>query len=391
MTTMTACGMGDPSAGGDKAASAATTAAAVQRNDALTARARIASSDVPTDAVDGPLLAGCQMFPGDAVFNQRIDDAARFPAHAMSDHWIGMIGDTNLRTAWANTESGPDSEAYRGVPWHLVGSSPDWATVSFRQPYAATDDPQPAMEQSDCAVFTPDSGLAVQQCIRAPQQQQRFPFPTDAAVASKGACGPQGCGERRRVVLESGACRLWEASASEKVGNQWHARATAAWDLNSHGMRPDGWSTGDAGGLPVLPLLLRAEEAELGEIRHALRVSFRDSVLDDAHVWPARHHDGGPTPGGIPFGARLRLRSDIAIPPEWTPQAKVVARAMQQYGLLVADIGDDFQVPGEPSVRWSNDTMAQLRSFTSRHFEFVDIRSVTQHPHFNADSLRASW
>ncbi|MDQ8023295.1 MAG: hypothetical protein REI94_15770 [Moraxellaceae bacterium] len=358
----------------------------------MSARARIASGDAPFDAVEGPILGGCQMFPGDAVFNQRIDDPARFPAHAMSDQWIGMVGDANLRTAWSNATDGPDTEAYRGVPYFLVGTSPDWQNVSFRQPHAAPDSPQGAVEQSDCAVLRQDSGLAVEQCSRVPAPQMRFPYPDDAAIASKSGCSAgQDCGERRIVVLESGACRLWESTGSQKVGNQWHAQATAAWDLNSYGMRPDAWTTGDAGGLPVLPLLLRVEEADLGEIRHALRVSFRDSVLAEAHVWPARRHDGGPTPGGIPFGARLRLRADFVIPAEWTAQAKTVARAMQQYGLLVADIGDDLQVQGEPGERWNNDTLTQLRSLSSRQFEFVNMRSVTRHPRFNADSLRASW
>jgi hypothetical protein len=156
-------------------------------------------------------------------------------------------------------------------------------------------------------------------------------------------------------------------------------------------MRPDTWTSADAAGLPIAPLLVRAEEASAGVIPHALRVTFRDSVLARAYVWPARHRAGGDTPGGIPFGALLRLKAGTPIPSSWTTQAKAIATAMQRYGLYVADIGSDLYVQGDPSVQWSGGTIGQIQSLHMSDFEFVDTGSVTGDARFNGNSFAASW
>ena len=206
---------------------------------------------------------------------------------------------------------------------------------------------------------------------------------------------PARCGDRHVLVLENragGACRLWESYFSyQDSAGRWNAYATAAWDLGSLAMRPDGWTSGDAAGLPILPLLLRAEEVESGVIRHALRVTFRDAVLDRRHVWPARHSAGTTRPEGIPFGALLRLRADFEIPSWWNAQARTIARAMQKHGLYVADIGTDFFVQGDPDERWSPMTMMLLRQLKLNQFEFVDTGAITRHPRFDPDSYAASW
>jgi hypothetical protein len=175
------------------------------------------------------------------------------------------------------------------------------------------------------------------------------------------------------------------------VAGQWSAYSTAAWDLRSNAMRPDSWTSGDAAGLPIAPLLVRVDEASAGAIPHALRVTFRDSVLARAYVWPARHRAGGDTPGGIPFGAVLRLKAGVTIPSNWTTQAKAIAAAMQRHGLYVADIGSDLYVQGEPSLQWDANTISQIQTLHMNQFEFVDMGSVTGDARFSVDSFAASW
>jgi len=193
------------------------------------------------------------------------------------------------------------------------------------------------------------------------------------------------------LVVEQGACRLWEAFHTYRLNGQWYSLSSAAWDLRSMALRPAGWTSADAAGLPITPLLVKASEASSGEIRHALRVTLRDEVLARSYQWPARHYAGGDTPGGIPFGALLRLRADFQIPANWTTQAKAIAQAAKRYGMYVADIGSDFYVQGEPSVRWDEATFSQLRAITLASMEFVDLGAVTADPRFHADSMQARW
>jgi len=230
-------------------------------------------------------------------------------------------------------------------------------------------------------------------CPKLSTANRRFPYPNDNLVkAEYGNCNnPAECGDRHVLVVEKNACRLWESYFTYKVNGQWHAYSTAAWDLRSNAMRPKGWTSADAAGLPMVPLLVRADEASAGEIRHALRVTFRDGVLDKSYVWPASHYAGNVVTGGIPFGAVMRLRSDFVIPSNWTTQARAVATAMKRYGVYVADIGSNAYITGEPSANWSPDTISQLQRIQMGSFEFVDTRAITSHPKFNPNSFQAAW
>lgn len=348
------------------------------------------SSPPPPPAPTGvAMLGSCPAFPATAVFNTRIDDVARFPAHAQSTAWINNIGATrSLHADWGRSED-PSSGEYYGIPVNLLSAtSPetDWPAITF-----ATDS---APDESDCAVANTSGGHdIVRNCTTPPAASLRFPYPRDNVVKIEGAdCAPGTC-DRHVLIVEQGACRLWESYSvtSVKVGGQWSAYSTAAWDLNSNAMRADTWTSGDAAGLPIAPLLARAAEASTGEIPHALRVTFRDSVLARAHVWPARHSAGGATTNGIPFGALLRLKADVVIPSTWTTQAKAIATAMQRHGLYVSDIGSDLYVQGDPSTAWSAATITQIQSLRMNQFEFVDTSAITGHASFSANSYRASW
>ncbi|MDB5799222.1 MAG: hypothetical protein JWL63_161 [Rhodocyclales bacterium] len=342
------------------------------------------------------MIASCPVFPDDAVFNQRIDDTTRFPAHGMSTTWVGNIGSTRaLHADWGQSEDQQAWTTYYGIPYNVVnGSTLTWPGVSFQvtDPRAGNGDGVP--DESDCGIAQSGGGFSLERgCDRFAPSQLRFPFPDDSVIkAEAGVCNDaQQCGDRHVLVLEANSCRLWESYFSYKVTGQWYAYSTAAWNLNSNAMRPDTWTSGDAAGLPILPLLVRADEATANDIRHAFRVTFRDSVLANTYVWPARHKAGGATTNGIPFGSRLRLSNSFVIPSSWTTQAQAVARAMQRYGLIVSDIGSDLYVQGEPSAQWSSSTITQLQSLHMQNFEFVNMQSVTGDSRFDGNSYRANW
>ena len=334
------------------------------------------------------MLGSCPSFPASAVFNTGIDDNARFPTHGSSNAWITAIGATRaLHADWGSTEN-PAAGDYYGIPMNLLSASSaetDWPGLSF------TADGAP--DESDCALANGGGHDLVRNCQARPAASLRFPMPRDALIKLEGgSCNdPASCGDRHVLVVEQGACRLWESYFTYKsTGGQWSAYSTAAWELRSNAMRPDGWTSGDAAGLPIAPLLVRASEAASGEIPHALRVTFRDAVLANTHVWPARHRAGNSS-GSIPFGSLLRLKGSFVIPASWSTQARAIATAMQRHGLYVADIGSDLYVQGDPSVSWSGPTVSQIQTLRMSDFEFVDLGSVTRDPRFDPNSFAASW
>ncbi|MBL0420825.1 hypothetical protein JI739_10760 [Ramlibacter sp. AW1] len=343
-----------------------------------------------------PLLGDCELFPADAVFNTRIDDASRFPAHADSARWINLVGgSTRFRADWWRSEDPTQRDAYYGIPVNLVdgtSASTDWAPLSydFRSSGVSSDVGWP--HESDCAVAEGDGFGIARNCSNVPSGSRRFPIPKFDLKNEGGTCNdPNTCGDHHLLVVEQGACRLWEGFATYKLNGSWYSLATAAWNLKSLDLRPDTWTAADAAGLPITPFLVKAAEASAGEIRHALRVTFRDAVLARQHTWPARHFAGGDTPGGIPFGAVLRLKSDFVIPDHWTTQAKAIATAAKRYGLYVSDIGMDFYVQGEPSVQWDERTFGQVSAIPLSQMEFVDLGAITRDPRFSRDSMAAQW
>jgi len=332
------------------------------------------------------------------VFNTRIDDAQRFPVHASSATWINNIGGTRaFHPDWGTNDNQQQTADYYGIPYNVVdgtSATTTWPTVAFNptDPRAGSGDSAP--DESDCAVPAMDGGYSlVRNCTTLTAPNRRFPFPRDNLIkAEAGACNDaQQCGDRHVLVVEQGSCRLWESYASYQLNGQWYSYSTAAWDMKTNAMRPDTWTSGDAAGLPMLPLLARAAEASAGEIRHALRVTLRDSVLARSHVWPARHDAGGATTGGVPFGAVMRLKASFVPPASWSTQAKAVAVAMQRYGLYVADIGSDLYVQGEPNAQWQDGSLSNLKTLKASDFEFVDMGAITRDSRFSTDTFRASW
>lgn len=337
----------------------------------------------------------CTLFPPQAVFNTRIDDTTRFPAHASSAAWIASVGgSTPFRADWWRYDNPSDPTTYFGLPVNtVVGTATDtnWANVAYAFGGAGGSTETGWPHESDCAVDNGTGGWTLTRgCASVPAAQRRFPVPR-APLQEGGSCNdPTRCGDHHLLVVEQGACRLWEAYHAYQLGGQWYALSTAAWDLRSLQLRPDTWTAADAAGLPMTPLVARASDATAGEIRHALRVTFRSAVLAPAHVWPARHNTGS-TAGGIPAGALLRLRADFVIPSTWSPQARAIATAAKRYGLYVADAGQDFYVQGEPDTRWDAALFSQLGGIRLSDMEFVDLGVITRDARFSASSMAASW
>ncbi|MDP3762360.1 MAG: hypothetical protein Q8R01_17785 [Ramlibacter sp.] len=356
------------------------------------------SEAAPASPTSAPILGDCEMFPSTAIFNTRIDDTSRFPAHPKTQEWINLVGrSVPFATDWGIDVDPANYAVYYGMPINIVdgtSATTEWPVVSFDFATSGVFWDRGYPDKSDCAVSDGNGGFRIgRSCGAIDPGQRRFPFPLASRIVNEdGHCNdPRTCGDRHVLVVEKGACRLWESFFSYNLSGQWYTMAAAAWDLKSLALRPDDWASGDAAGLPITPLLAKAAEANSGEIRHALRVNFSDAKLSTEHVWPARFGAGGENPGAIPFGSLLRLRADFVIPGEWTPQAKALATAAKRYGLYVSDNGADFHVQGEPNAAWDLRTNAQMRSITMADMEFVDLKAVTGDPRFSRDSMAARW
>ena len=155
------------------------------------------------------------------------------------------------------------------------------------------------------------------------------------------------------------------------------ARAPAS-TLRSDALRPSGWTSADAAGLPILPGLVRYDEVSAGSIAHALR--FTASVTQRAFVWPARHFASSNTSQSVPpMGTRLRLKSSVDIS-GFSPANQVILRALQTYGMILADNGSNLFISGAPDSRWDDDDLGQLRQIVGSNLEVVDASSLQVDP-----------
>jgi hypothetical protein len=199
---------------------------------------------------------------------------------------------------------------------------------------------------------------------------RRYPIP--AGVHIEG--GPNADGDRHAILVDRDACRLYELFALRRSGGRWTAGSGATWSLRSNRLRPRGWTSADAAGLPILPGLARGDEVRRGSIDHALRFTAPETRA--AYVYPARHfasssHD----PALPPMGLRIRLRRGVSLR-GLGPQARIVARALKRYGAILADNGSPWFFGGAPSPRWDNDDLHTLDRLTGRDFEVVDTRGL---------------
>jgi len=198
-----------------------------------------------------------------------------------------------------------------------------------------------------------------------------YPIPPDAPV--EGAGGLLDDGDRHVLVLDTDNRLLYEVYDAHKDGDHWHAGSGAIFDLTSNSLRPDGWTSADAAGLPILPGLVRYDEAvEKGVIDHALR--FTVETTQRAYVYPATHFASEETdPDLPPMGLRLRLKASYDIS-GFPAELRVVLQALKTYGMMVADNGADWYVGGSPDPRWDDEALSAIREVKGSDFEVVDSR-----------------
>jgi hypothetical protein len=181
----------------------------------------------------------------------------------------------------------------------------------------------------------------------------------------------EGGSDRHILLLDPGAdCRLWELFDARKAGNAWSAGSGATWDLRSNALRPAGWTSADAAGLPIYPGLVRYAEVAAGAIPHAIR--FTAPQTCDGYIYPARHEAGsGSCAVRPPMGLRLRLKASVDIS-GFDPQARVVLQALKTYGMILADNGSPWYLTGAPDSRWDDDALHDLGLIKGTDFEVVD-------------------
>lgn len=291
-----------------------------------------------SDQLVPPTLGACAVFPSDNIWNQRID---KLPVHSRSSEYIAAIGATApLHSDFGSGFWPPDSDSPMGIPYKIVGADQEPVAITFTWPDES--DPGP------------------------------YPIPPDAPVEG----GPNGTGDRHVLILDSGSCMLYELYNALPLleGTSWKADSGAVFDLKSNQLRPYGWTSADAAGLPILPGLVRYDEVASGEIRHAIRVTAPNTQR--AFLWPARHFASHLTALNYPpMGLRLRLKASYNIS-RFTPEVQVILRALKTYGLILADNGSPWYLTGAPDPHWDNDALHQLHEIQGSNFEAVDVSSL---------------
>jgi hypothetical protein len=184
----------------------------------------------------------------------------------------------------------------------------------------------------------------------------------------------EGGSDHHALLLDKSACRLYELGGLERQSGHWHAWAGATWNLRSNRVRPAGWTSADAAGLPIFPGLARYDEVRRGVIDHALRFTVQRTRR--AYVYPARHYASDLTSLSLPpMGLRVRLKASFDVRP-FPRQARIVLVALKRYGLIVADNGSDWYISGAPNPGWSNDQLHTLGRVKGSDFEVVDTSKL---------------
>lgn len=285
-------------------------------------------------AAAGPAGApACDLAPLGSYWSADVRD---LPVHPQSDTFLATIGvDRNVHPDFG---SGTWDGGPIGIPYTTVGADQPGVAVSFV--YDDESDPGP------------------------------YPIPPNAPIEG----GPDSDGDRHVLVLNRDTCVLSELYAAYPQGSgAWQAGSGAVFDLKSHELRPPGWTSADAAGLPILPGLVRYDEVAAGAVTHAIRITVPRTR--NTYVWPARHQAGVDDPAAPPMGTWVRLRADVDLS-GLAPHARIIATALKIHGAIIADNGSAWYLSGSPDERWDNDDLRTLRSLTGADFEVVDASSL---------------
>ncbi|HTU28857.1 MAG TPA: hypothetical protein VMF07_05725 [Solirubrobacteraceae bacterium] len=285
-------------------------------------------------ASTGTILPGthCPVFPADNVWNTPVTG---LPVDSHSAQWLRSMaaGSTYLHPDYG---PGGGSHPY-GIPWQITSARPKLVRVRFT--YAS--------------------------------QSDRGPYPFSASTPIEG--GQDAGGDRHAIMVDPASCRLYELyDARYRAHNRSTAGSGAIWNLSSNALRPAGWTSADAAGLPILPGLVNYDEVMSGHIDHAIRMTAE--TTDTRYVWPARHEAGSVRNAAYPpMGARFRLSARFHLPRSRCARAcQVVIQAMKTYGLILADNGSNWFFGGTTDRRWKYTMVDQLKQIPARAFQAID-------------------
>jgi hypothetical protein len=277
----------------------------------------------------GPREYSCPLFPASDPLNQNISHAPVDPRSAAYIASIGLNG--HLHPDFGTNPS-------YGIPYTVVGPHQPMVPISFDE-YGAESNPGP------------------------------YPIPPTAPVEGAGEAG-----DRHVLVLQRGSCRLYELYDAQRRGAGWEAGSGAVFNLRSDALRPEGWTSADAAGLPIFPLLVRYPEVAAGQIDHALRVTV--ARTQRGYIHPATHFASEDSdPDLPPMGLRLRLRASYSLA-GFHGESLVILRALKRYGLIVADNGSSWYITGAPDPRWNDADLEQITRVPGSAFEAVDTGPI---------------
>jgi hypothetical protein len=276
-----------------------------------------------------PGAGNCAIFPANNVWNI---DISALPVATNSATIINTMG--------LSIGLHPDfgSNLSYGIPYNVVPDSTPKSTVKFT--YASESDLGP------------------------------YPIPSSPKI--------EGSSDHHMLLVDKDTCYLYEMWNVSKRKGHWSTGSGAIWNLNSNALRPDGWTSADAAGLPILPGLVRFDEVASGVISHALR--FTVPQTQKAHIYPARHDAGSTTSSSYPpMGLRVRLKASFDIS-KFSPQNQVILKALKQYGMLLADNGSAWYVTGVSDSRWNDTDLHLLNGAHGSAFEVVDTSTLVNGP-----------
>ena len=287
----------------------------------------------PHATTSPPNVGGCRVFPANNAWNE---DVSKLPVRADSATLVRTISKTGGRTTLHPDFGGHG--AY-GIPFMLVKSTQKRYPIHYTA-YGDESDPGP------------------------------FPIPPNAPVEG----GASSNGDRHVLVLQEGTCHLFELYRAFWRGTRWDAASGVNWNLASNKLRPLGYTSADAAGLPIFPGLVRYGEVAAGAIHHAIR--FTVEQTQRGYIFPATHYASSSTNKSLPpMGLRLRLKASYPLT-RFHGQSLVILRALKRYGMIVADNGSSWFLTGGADPRWNDDDLNQLKSVPGRAFEAVNTGKI---------------
>jgi hypothetical protein len=294
----------------------------------------LAFSGSSAQALRLPGAPRCPIFPPTNPWNMRVDT---LPVAANSDAIIQSIGpNVGLHPDFG---SGLYAGEPIGIPYTIVRGSGQKSRVPFE--YADESDKGP------------------------------YPIPKNVPIEG----GRRSTGDRHALIVDKDHCRLYELYALYPTSSGWKAGSGAIWDLRSNKLRPAGWTSADAAGLPIFPGLARYDEVARGVIDHALRFTVQRSRR--AYIFPARHYASNLTDANLPpMGLRVRLKAGFDVS-GFPQEVRVILVALKRYGMIVADNGSNWFISGAPSRRWSNDDLHTISRVKGSDFEVVQTGPLT--------------